>query len=75
MRQGPGVTSGLGGIGVISVGPSLGVDPPRKMRLRISNKQTNKSMMMHHLTLYNLKMTSNSPAVKGHFLAKSFTFR
>ena len=39
MRQGPGVTSGLGGIGVISVGPSLGVDPPEKMRLRISNKQ------------------------------------
>ena len=41
VRQGPGVTSGLGGRGDLRRS-SLGIDPTRKMRLRISNKQTKK---------------------------------
>ena len=39
VRQGPGVTSGLGGRGDLRRS-SLGVDPVGKMRLHISNKQT-----------------------------------
>ena len=41
LKQGPGVTSRLGGRGDLPLGPPLGLDLAGKMRLRISNKQAN----------------------------------
>ena len=41
-------------VGVISVGPPLGVDPGGKMRLRTSNKQTNNVCFNQYIVILNL---------------------